>query len=43
MDKSAVSRLIRDLKAVGILRAAPDPEDRRATILSLTSLGAKRM
>lgn len=43
MDKSAVSRLIRDLKAVGILRAAPDPEDRRATILSLTPLGENRM
>ncbi|ATB34964.1 MarR family transcriptional regulator [Cystobacter fuscus] len=43
MDKSAVSRLIRDLKEVGLLRAAPDPEDRRATILSLTPLGEKRM
>ncbi|QRN95858.1 winged helix-turn-helix transcriptional regulator [Archangium violaceum] len=43
MDKSAVSRLIRDLKAVGILQAAPDPNDRRATILSLTPLGEKQM
>ena len=43
MDKSAVSRLIRDLKQAGILRATPDLEDRRATLLSITALGEKRL
>lgn len=43
MDKSAVSRLIRDLKEVGLLQAAPDPDDRRATVLSITPLGEARL
>ncbi len=43
MDKSAVSRLIRDLKQTGILRATPDENDRRAALLSITALGEKRL
>ncbi|MDC0743322.1 MarR family winged helix-turn-helix transcriptional regulator [Polyangium mundeleinium] len=43
MDKSAVSRLIGDLKRTGILRATPDPNDRRAALLSITALGEKRL
>lgn len=43
MDKSAVSRLIRDLKQTGILRATPDESDRRAALLSITALGEKRL
>jgi DNA-binding MarR family transcriptional regulator len=36
MDKGAVSRQISQLRELGLVEAAPDPEDRRATLLTLT-------
>lgn len=39
MDKSQLSRLIKNLVGKKLIKSAPDPEDARATILSVTSKG----
>lgn len=43
MDRSAASRLVRQLKQAGIVEARQDPTDRRGIILSLTQDGSHRM
>ena len=40
-DNSQLTRLTRDLEAKGVLKREPSPEDRRATLLSLTDEGRK--
>ncbi len=39
MDKSQLSRLIKSLTAKKLIQSIPDPEDARATILSVTRKG----
>ncbi|MFC9709259.1 MarR family winged helix-turn-helix transcriptional regulator [Paenibacillus sp. NPDC056933] len=39
MDRSSVSRLIKQLEQAGYVSKEPDPEDRRGVLLSLTELG----
>lgn len=39
MDRSSVSRLIKQLEKAGYVSKEPDPEDRRGVLLSLTELG----
>jgi DNA-binding MarR family transcriptional regulator len=39
MDKSAVSRLAKALCDTGLAQASTDPDDRRATVYSLTDAG----
>jgi len=39
MDKSQLSRLIKALVAKNLIKSAPDPEDARATVLSVTARG----
>jgi DNA-binding MarR family transcriptional regulator len=43
MDKSAVSRLAKSLCDKGLARASTDPDDRRATVYSLTERGHEAM
>lgn len=43
MDKSAVSRLAKSLCDTGLADAAPDPNDGRAIVYSLTDAGRSRM
>lgn len=43
MDRSATSRLVRQLKHAGMLASHPGETDKRATILSLTAEGSRRM
>ncbi|MEM6481226.1 MAG: MarR family transcriptional regulator [Pseudomonadota bacterium] len=38
-DNSQLTRLTRDLEAKGILKREPSPDDKRATLLSVTELG----
>lgn len=40
LDLSTVSRQVRDLVAGGLVDKAPDPDDGRASLLSLTAYGA---
>jgi DNA-binding MarR family transcriptional regulator len=43
MDRSAASRLVRDLVCLGLVATSIDPSDRRSTVLSLTAAGSRRM
>lgn len=43
MDRSATSRLVRQLKQAGIVESRPDPADRRGVMLSLTDQGSDKM
>ncbi|WP_342248957.1 MarR family winged helix-turn-helix transcriptional regulator [Sphingomonas sp. OTU376] len=43
MDRSATSRLVRQLKQAGLLAACPGDADKRAVFLSLTQEGSSRM
>lgn len=40
LDASTISRHVRGLLRDGLIAASPDPEDRRATLLTLTDQGA---
>lgn len=41
-DKSVLSRTIRDLEALGLVERTPDPNDGRASVVSLTEYGVQR-
>ena len=43
MDKGAVSRHIQHLEELGLIERSPDPEDGRATLLSVTADAARRL
>lgn len=43
MDRSATSRLTRELVQAGIVESRPDPADGRGVLLSVTDRGRKRM
>jgi DNA-binding MarR family transcriptional regulator len=43
MDKGAISRHVHQLIALGLVDRAPDPADGRATLLTVTDEGARRM
>ncbi|MGY3489251.1 DNA-binding MarR family transcriptional regulator [Bradyrhizobium sp. USDA 4011] len=43
MDRSATSRLVRQLKQAGIVESRPDPADKRGVLLSLTDQGSNKM
>ena len=43
IDKGAVSRQVQSLIELGLVERAPDPEDRRAAILTLTPEGVRRL
>jgi DNA-binding MarR family transcriptional regulator len=43
MDKGAISRHVHHLIELGLIDRTPDPDDGRATLLSVTSEGARRM
>jgi DNA-binding MarR family transcriptional regulator len=43
MDRSAASRLTRELVRLGLVATSTDPADRRSTVLSLTVDGRRRM
>ena len=43
MDRSAASRLIRELVRLGLIATSTDPSDRRSTVLSLTADGRLRL
>ena len=43
MDRSATSRLVRQLKQAGLVESRPDPADKRGVILSLTDQGSDQM
>lgn len=43
MDRSATSRLVRQLKQAGIVESRPDPADKRGVILSLTDQGVTKI
>ncbi|MHB1063444.1 MAG: MarR family winged helix-turn-helix transcriptional regulator [Georgenia sp.] len=43
VDPSVISRQIGTLERDGLLRRRPDPEDRRASLVSLTDLGRDRL
>ncbi|WP_232678163.1 MarR family winged helix-turn-helix transcriptional regulator [Nocardioides sp. R-C-SC26] len=43
LDKGAVSRHVKHLVELGLLATAPDPDDRRATLLSVTAEATRRM
>ena len=42
-DKSAVSRIVRQLEELGLVESVPDPNDRRARILAATPLAQERV
>jgi DNA-binding MarR family transcriptional regulator len=42
MDRSAASRLIRELVRLGLIATSTDPSDRRSIVLSLTADGRRR-
>ena len=42
MDRSSVSRLINQLKAMNYIKSEPSPEDKRSTLVSLTEIGKQR-
>jgi DNA-binding MarR family transcriptional regulator len=43
MDKGAISRHVHHLIELGLVDRMPDPDDGRATLLSVTDEGARRM
>jgi DNA-binding MarR family transcriptional regulator len=43
MDRSAASRLVRELVRLGLIEASSDPSDRRSIVLSLTVDGHQRL
>jgi DNA-binding MarR family transcriptional regulator len=43
MDRSAASRLTRELVRLGLVATSTDPSDRRSIVLSLTADGRRRM
>ncbi|MFT4052049.1 MAG: MarR family transcriptional regulator [Microbacterium sp.] len=43
VDKGQLSRTVRDLEQLGLVRRDPDPDDGRASILSPTPLGRERL
>lgn len=43
MDKGQLSRTLRELEELGLIARRPDPEDRRATLLSPTPEGRERL
>jgi DNA-binding MarR family transcriptional regulator len=43
IDKGAVSRQVQALLELGLIERNPDPEDRRALILSITDEGSRRL
>src|SRR5882757_4924366 len=43
MDRSATSRLIRELVRLGLIATSTDPSDRRSVVLSLTVDGRQRL
>jgi len=43
VDKGQLSRSVRDLEELGLIQREPDPDDRRASILSPTPLGLERL
>lgn len=43
LDASTISRHVRSLVRSGLIAADPDPDDRRATRLSLTAAGVTRL
>jgi DNA-binding MarR family transcriptional regulator len=43
MDRSAASRLTRELVRLGLIKTNTDPSDRRSVVLSLTAEGRRRM
>jgi DNA-binding MarR family transcriptional regulator len=43
MDRSAASRLTRELARLGLIEAITDPSDRRSIVLSLSADGRQRM
>ncbi|HEY5892690.1 MAG TPA: MarR family transcriptional regulator [Chthoniobacterales bacterium] len=43
MDRSAASRLIRELVRLGLIATSTDPSDRRSIVLSLTVDGRERL
>jgi DNA-binding MarR family transcriptional regulator len=42
-DKSAVSRHVRQLEELGLVKSVPDPDDRRARVLVATDLAQERI
>lgn len=42
-DKSAVSRHVRQLEELGLVKSVPDPDDRRARVLVATELAQERI
>lgn len=42
MDRSSVSRLVNQLKALNYVKSEPSPNDRRGVLLSLTELGQQK-
>jgi DNA-binding MarR family transcriptional regulator len=43
IDKGSVSRHVQQLVDLGLIARQPDPQDRRAQLLSATDLGRKRI
>lgn len=43
IDKGAISRQVAHLIELGLVERTPDPDDGRATLLSVTAEGARRM
>ncbi|GAA3033862.1 MarR family winged helix-turn-helix transcriptional regulator [Microbacterium dextranolyticum] len=43
VDKGQLSRTVRELEQLGLIRRDPDPDDRRASILSPTPFGLERL
>jgi len=43
IDKGAISRQVHHLMQLGLVARAPDPADGRATLLTVTDEGARRM
>ena len=43
LQRSTVSRLVDQLEADGVATRAPNPDDRRSVLVSLTDLGARRL
>jgi DNA-binding MarR family transcriptional regulator len=43
LSRQSVQRVVNDLLASGDLRAAPDPDDRRAPLITLTAAGRRSL
>lgn len=43
LDKGQLSRAVRELEQLGLVQRDPDPDDRRASLLSATALGTQRL